>query len=1239
MAMATNPSLSLARAGGGARACGGSRLLLVDRFAYSDKKLGIDPSSKMFHCYRSRINEIYSFIIWCEARGLGKKNASLKALVAEVNQWASCFLLRGAKYPLVHERDADVFSRSYLDYFCSGNTTYFRSTGSGVLKLLQNLMESKYDYLKDGRLSYYPVDSSDFVQVLEGCSDFGIKIHSLDEINDSLVRKYHQLVGDAHSGTRCFIDLTPLFKRARSPLEQNRLLAEINDRIEALNIGNGLEPQLIIGGVIDVSINGHSNPSSADTIPTFICVEDSQKCVQSLVQTSGYGLCLAKVPRLLGALGLGAPQIRDLVGAGAGVAGRVADSQKNPPSLILRETLEKLKAQISALGEQKEALQGQDYLINEYYFRATECSLSLLEGMRKLECPVEGIPTEELAYNQRMNALIASSLMTISENVVDKMGPANMDLIFEEIVFLLSICDPIGTIPEFPEVVAKYCGNCGDIEPAVTVQSSGMAGFTNIIMSLFSTKPRAEGQELKVLCSKASYFELAQLLRLHRGSVDQQIRTFSPQEIRAMEVTDSDVIFLDLHANNFALTNESDMALHDFRALQGCLERNLEHRSTPLTLVIDVSTTVFYSKEVKDLVAGYADLVSSGKLNLVLISSLEKYCMGGFDKFSGGVTISYSNTEGSPENAMFNQLMTEYAHRLNMPKIVGEFAKLLMIATVPLKYKNLCHVNNTELTRRLSLLQAGTGSEFAKCFTLIDPRDPSIPLTGLRLVRKGGGFNKQFYEAFATLVKDWFVVQAAQAGLKSISKRMSFAFMHPNVSACLDVLRIEPGIIRCEEMRIMVAQLQQLALNINEMWSDKSVISGIEQLALSKNFKEESERHLRKYDVQGPDSPTRLIQVVSGLLDGFYNETFEQATRANTAIFVRHRAAEGVLDIGFKQMVANKVEEFGLKSKDRPIVYRALKKVIREYLQWKLSITPGDLVQEGISEKDPSILKVRCNGPLVSRNTMAIIQGLEDVASCLTNPEEFAFALENILFSECAELDDQVPRLGVGADEKNPSWLRFSSDFLQWLLSRHKSKSPRKKVTKMQEATGRESPWPSFGRGSPSPRASFGRGSPSPKSSAGRDSPRQDLVRGSPSPGLPFGRGSPSPKSSAGRDSPRQDLVRGSPRQDIVGGGPSPWSSVDKDSPRQDMIRGSPSPGLPFGKGSPPPKSSAGRDSPRQDLASGNPRQEEAARVTSPSFARPPTGKDNPWQRVGAARKLSPGDDGEELVTSLRAPR
>lgn len=410
----------------------------------------------------------------------------------------------------------------------------------------------------------------------------------------------------------------------------------------------------------------------------------------------------------------------------------------------------------------------------------------------------------------------------------------NIELLFEEVHFLTQFTgsqDLNGTI--------KKLSQLDQLSHEAFVYTSGMNAYSQLICALQKTN---KNRKLKVNFSNSSYFELIKVMNPHIAA-NMDIKTSAFLQGGLKDTQDLDIIFGDVIPNDVNQSTIKEIDYSKILPLNVILERK-----TPLTLVLDVTTILFCDPKIKALVNYYRTAIACGKLNLILVDSLEKF-QAGTDKRPSGALVMYT-ADGS--NSLKRTLL-DFSVKESVGVHTQQYINNLLALDdggMILKYIELIRENTLKFANILKekakkarpdeegfvIVKKKTKKEtYIKCIDIETPQTP------LLVIQFANDVSKALYpsipkECLASLLRDFMIQRASQHGL-FLPKRPSFGFDKININECLTALRLSIGLEDTKTLENYADFIYQMEKTIDsEMQNNKlEIINLINEIGSKKS--------------------------------------------------------------------------------------------------------------------------------------------------------------------------------------------------------------------------------------------------------------------------------------------------------------------------------------------------------------------------------------------------------------------
>jgi hypothetical protein len=401
----------------------------------------------------------------------------------------------------------------------------------------------------------------------------------------------------------------------------------------------------------------------------------------------------------------------------------------------------------------------------------------------------------------------------------------------------------------------------GAMSPHAFSYTSCQSAITQILTAVHKTvnMGKEKKEPVKALFSDASYHELL-LFHNPRASKHLSITTDNIGALieNGKNMSHYDLIAVDMIPNKVTL---DETRIFDIKKLLPL--DDLKKRSSPMTLIIDTTASIFYDKSIQEVVKHYQDPINSGMLNLILVNSLEKFAQCGLSKFPGGAAVIYSKNDYLIKKA------ERYSNIQHLSQEAQNFFHLFLSidnGKFVTNYLNKINDSTASLYGRLGLI---CGFKDAKgnppLFEVIkrEPSDP-IPMIAVHfdgLMKRLEGLCKDSVhrdereqieefinkmtalderakkniinsrieiakrkkievvkEGLGHLIVYWILLNGAKNDL-SMMMRSSFGFPHANLTMCKSALRLCAGLEDEIELDKYAELLQNIDISLSALVS------------------------------------------------------------------------------------------------------------------------------------------------------------------------------------------------------------------------------------------------------------------------------------------------------------------------------------------------------------------------------------------------------------------------------------
>lgn len=292
----------------------------------------------------------------------------------------------------------------------------------------------------------------------------------------------------------------------------------------------------------------------------------------------------------------------------------------------------------------------------------------LLEGLK--ECNVdnkfETAKIEDLLQISYF-AMLESMKHAIlnKDNIVEFQN--NMEVLHQQIQMILAVTRPHDEHALAASIIEKMTGGAEPIvtnlpSPQAYAKPSAMHCMASVIASVAEQKP--QDRPIGVMMLEDCYYETADVLELvtkNLYTLNGDIlakRKAATDEEEAFDVSLTDKKSIDLFVCEFQHNISSARRayyIEDIKAqVKAMVDANVV--AEKFTVAIDTTLDLEQSEHVRDFLADsqIQNLINSGRLNVVLVRSGQKYDMLGFDNYYGGIALSINDQKAF---ASFNMRM------------------------------------------------------------------------------------------------------------------------------------------------------------------------------------------------------------------------------------------------------------------------------------------------------------------------------------------------------------------------------------------------------------------------------------------------------------------------------------------------------------------------------------------------------------------------------------------------------
>lgn len=747
----------------------------------------------------------------------------LEELIHAQKQWALHFLTKCSKIQLCCE--TDTLAVSFPEYLWGNESTYYRGDGGSMIDLYEQLLTKSYPNLfdKDNEDKFFlPSDEkqnflsgiikpdrySALIQAACKFRNFDYKDSEPDL--DSLKTDISSIQEEG----KIFFDITNLLKETDSNAI-TKLLITLNDILKEKSHKNKM---IILGGIItlsalDVGVGNYIFLNTDGAWGGYV--------EEVLLNFQGNIGAYPEPVLLKGSI------VREL---------SKRASQKFSEDSSVKEI--KINALEDKLNQQK--IQGLIKEIQQLLDESDSSSLLIKEHYRQVfnlffkklcNQPHLFFNNDNLTHSEFYSRLIYLNSLQELKICIVQMKTANSfeialreaDKGIEEILNLINFWSPIEKL-QVPKLFTGSIQSDSQIHHSSYLFSSGMAAIDHAFDVLLSLKPNAQ-----VTFLDASYYELTQEPCFKDYLKERCTVNVSNADEALQSAAKQDIIFLDLYPNYATVLKLERNPVEEI------VEKGLKDRAadSPLTILLDVSTSSLAEPEVEEIITKYKKKIEEGCLQVLIVNSLAKYSMNGFDKYTGGLIQCFCKHDKS--HPLLNNLLDASKTDKISPQAEKLFQLFLMEKQVALttSYWEACIENtNTvyEAVTSLTLTQEDI-------FVQVAARNSKIPMIGIHFrnflnqlksstkgstetiteesAEKNSSESSDEDTAIVSIVNlmQYYIYGLAKKEELPLFIRGSFGFPHSTIIECHTALRLALGALEDKEK---VEGYSQLLLALQE---------------------------------------------------------------------------------------------------------------------------------------------------------------------------------------------------------------------------------------------------------------------------------------------------------------------------------------------------------------------------------------------------------------------------------------
>lgn len=428
---------------------------------------------------------------------------------------------------------------------------------------------------------------------------------------------------------------------------------------------------------------------------------------------------------------------------------------------------------------------------------------------KMLETLLEKIPEdvwlekqEDLAVRQ----VVQTTLFRIQQHIATAIHKAQdfksftqaLDRIHAEMTVFLELYKPF--LPQ--DFIENYTSYLKDmyhlegIEPAVGLGRSAMNIVSGVLSFIAESNPRAVWT-----CDKDSYYEEVEMLGGPR-SLDQILQDPKVESVDLLVTEFYHNINIDSDHVHYSKTSVVDQVKRIFKE---------KPKTESLTLALDATIDFVRSEDLQNLLEEFQEEIQSGKLNIVVFRSGQKFDMLGYDNYFGGPFFVINN--GDPKWDKFKKLHTHESFQTDQTS--SQYFGLIAESGMDLTdaYKRIIFDNTRAVLEIVPEgLKPENSSEVCVCTADDGVLSPFIDIK-IDCVDQGDKYD----------LMEWAQKRFMQIFLqndKIVYRRGSFGFAHANFTNIDPKIRINPG-LDGSELGLYKQFFQELEQKVLELKAKK----------------------------------------------------------------------------------------------------------------------------------------------------------------------------------------------------------------------------------------------------------------------------------------------------------------------------------------------------------------------------------------------------------------------------------
>jgi hypothetical protein len=289
---------------------------------------------------------------------------------------------------------------------------------------------------------------------------------------------------------------------------------------------------------------------------------------------------------------------------------------------------------------------------------------------------------EQLLYVQALRRLYLKLLAVQNKAADYKVCMSAIEFAFDEVTNVLSIAK-LYPAPELFASIKQYVSDCLHLPADNMSESVALAGscmqliHRRIISALQYVSAADNNKQVRLYISNDLYYEVSKSWGIDQDFLHDQYVTFCNMQAQSTQNYAEqivDLMLLNFHANvnrkkrGFGARDVVSIIDDQFKL------RAAQNDPQQLIVILDITLTNLADIHISSMLANFAEQIRTGKLAIILITSLNKYCHIGFDRFPSGIGVDFYAKELFPNLIAGNELLG-FAEYDAVPQTVAHFLR------------------------------------------------------------------------------------------------------------------------------------------------------------------------------------------------------------------------------------------------------------------------------------------------------------------------------------------------------------------------------------------------------------------------------------------------------------------------------------------------------------------------------------------------------------------------------------